>query len=432
MITTDITVVGGGCVGLTAALSLSTIGYKVLVIDRASAEQELSEPESRVSAISIASQRVLTNLGAWQHLQSGRIRPYQTMHVWDKESFANIHFDAADISLPQLGHIIENNNIRNALIKAARQDTNIELKFESEITSLHNKPEQVLLTLSDGSPVLSKLLVAADGANSWVKQQLKASTTYSDYDHHAIVANIKTTEPHLGCARQVFLPQGPLALLPMADAHTCSIVWSTAPDHANELLSQNEKNFSHALTAATDSVLGVCELITKRQSFPLTMRYTQQWLQDRVVFIGDAAHTIHPLAGLGMNLGLMDAASLADALTRDEAKRSSGGTQSASQSSPANWAEQAKAVSLEGAGLQKSLRYFERWRKAEAQTYILAMSSLKNLFDGDNPIKKLIRGVGLSLTNMTGPVKRKITKQAVGLDGELPSLAKRTHDYSSI
>lgn len=401
MITTEVLIVGGGCVGLTTALALAEVGYKVVVVDKGPAEQELNEPQARVSAISLASQQVLENLGAWSELETGRLQPYDSMSVWDKHSFAKIDFDANDINQTYLGHIIENQNISNALIKQARKQANIELRFESEITSLHNKPDQVLLTLSDGTPILAQLLVAADGANSWVKQQLKAKTTYSDYDHHAIVCNIKTELANGNCARQVFLPEGPLALLPMADPHTCSIVWSTSPDHANQLTDMSDEQFGKALSAAADSVLGVCEPVSKRIRFPLTMRFTQQWLQDRVVFLGDAAHTIHPLAGLGMNLGLMDAASLADCLA-DKPK-------------------------LTDPSIYQQLRKFERWRKAEAQTYILAMSSLKNLFDGDNVLKKLIRGVGLSLTNSFAPIKAKITSQAVGLEGDLPSLAKKRH-----
>lgn len=416
MINTDVVIIGGGSVGLTAALALAQKDFKVTVIDQASGVQPLEQPQSRVSAISLASQQVLTQLDAWQHMDLSRCLAYDTMHVWEKESFADITFDANDLNAQQsvghLGHIIENHNIRNGLLKAAQQQDNITLLLETGVTSIHNDDEQVLLTLNNGQPVIAKLCIAADGANSWVKQQLRIPTTFSDYDHHAIVANIKTTEPHGQCARQVFLPNGPLALLPMYHSSSktasvtskrepgsiCSIVWSTEPQHAEQLMAMSDSDFNKALTAASDSVLGPLELTTDRIKFPLTMRYAQTWLEQRVLFMGDAAHTIHPLAGLGMNLGLMDAASIVDCIDLTDLQN------------PAK--------------LQKGLRHFERWRKAEAQTYIVAMAGLKNLFDGNHPIKKLIRGVGLKLTDKAGPIKRRITEQAVGMQGELPTLAK--------
>ena len=413
MISTDIVVVGGGCVGLTAALALAEQGIAVTVIDRSTASVELSEPQSRVSAISLASQHVLENLGAWQYLQPERLLPYDSMHVWEKESFGDIHFDINDLKaktpVAQLGHIIENNHIRNALITRAEEHEQVTLLFETEIASIHNSDEQVLLTLSNGQPLIAKLCVAADGAQSWVKKQLRIPTTFSDYDHHAIVANIKTTEAHQNCARQVFLPTGPLALLPMFDSHTCSIVWSTEPNHADTLMQMTDEDFGKALTVASDSVLGPLTVTTNRIKFPLTMRYAQQWIEQRVVFIGDAAHTIHPLAGLGMNLGLMDAASLADCITEVFKDHS----------------ESRKQDESFHITLHKSLRQFERWRKAEAQTYIAAMAGLKNLFDGANPLKKIIRGVGLKMTDKLGFAKSKIVEQAVGLQGELPRLAKK-------
>ena len=413
MISTDIVVIGGGCVGLTAALGLAEQGYSVVVVDRAAELVDLSTPQSRVSALSLASQQILTNLNAWQHMESDRLSSYDSMKVWDKESFGDISFNAGQVNQSHLGHIVENNNIRNGLIRAAKAQSLITLKFETEITAIHNNDEQVVLTLVDGSAdanslVMAKLAIAADGAQSWVKKQLKSATTFSDYDHHAIVANIKTTEPHNQCARQVFLPQGPLALLPMfgEQENVCSIVWSTSPEQAQHLINMDEVDFNKHLTAATDSVLGPCEVTTARASFPLTMRYTQQWLDKRVIFIGDAAHTIHPLAGLGMNLGLLDAASLVECLSQG--------------ASSALLNDQVK--------LTRQLREFERWRKAEAQVLIVAMASLKELFEGSNPIKKLIRGVGLKITNNTPLVKNKIIEQAMGISGKLPVLAQQVDE----
>jgi len=398
VLSTDVTIIGGGCVGLTAALGLANNGFKVLVIDKGPDTATLSEPELRVSAISAASENILKAVGAWSNLADERLSPYQTMSVWDKDSFGKIHFDSHKIGHSHLGHIIENNHIKNALIEAANSNSNIQLKYNAGVASIHNDEEQVLITLDDGKPVISKLVVAADGANSWVRKQLNLAITFSDYDHHAIVATIKTSEPHNRCARQVFLPDGPLALLPLWQENECSIVWSTKPAHAELLFAMTDEEFNRAITAATDSVVGPIELASKRMSVPLTMRYANQWLDKRVVLMGDAAHTIHPLAGLGMNLGLLDAASLVQLLDKPEA--------------------------LSGIELHSLLRKYERWRKSEAQTFIAAMAGLKELFDGSDPLKKLIRGVGLALTDASPLAKDMIIQQAMGLAGDLPQMAK--------
>ena len=398
MITTDIVIIGGGCVGLTAALGLADKGLKVTVIDAAEAEVTLTEPELRVSAISAASEQIFRNLSVWQELDADRFTPYKTMKVWDKHSFGRIHFDPEQIAEHRLGHIIENNNIRNALIKVAKTNANIQLQFSTTVLAIHNTDEQVLLTLKDGTPLVAKLCVAADGANSWVRRQLNTPIRFSDYDHHAMVATVKTEEPHNNCARQVFLPEGPLALLPLSDEHTCSIVWSATPEFSGSLQQMSDLEFNKAITAATDSELGVIEVQSQRPVFPLTMRYAQKWVEGRVVYMGDAAHTIHPLAGLGMNLGLLDASSLVELIDENSLK-----------------AEQ----------LNKALTKYQGWRKAEAQNYIAAMSALKELFAGSNPIKKIIRGAGLFVTDNLPLVKDKIIKQATGLAGKLPELAQK-------
>lgn len=398
MITTDIVIIGGGCVGLTAALGLADEGHKVTVIDAADAEVTLAEPELRVSAISAASEQIFRNLSVWQQLEADRVAPYQTMKVWDKHSFGRIHFDPEQIAEHRLGHIIENNNIRNALIKVARTKANIQLQFSTSVLAIHNTDEQVLLTLQDGTPLVAKLCVAADGANSWVRKQLNTPIRFSDYDHHAMVATVKTQEPHNNCARQVFLPEGPLALLPLGDEHTCSIVWSAEPDFSQSLQQMSDQDFNKAITAATDSELGVIEVQSQRPVFPLTMRYAQKWVEGRVVYMGDAAHTIHPLAGLGMNLGLLDAASLVELIDTN---------------------------SLKSGAFNKALTKYQGWRKAEAQNYIAAMSALKELFAGSSPIKKIIRGAGLFVTDNLPLVKDKIIKQATGLNGKLPKLARK-------
>lgn len=398
MISTDVIVVGGGCVGLTAAIGLAQQGIKVTLLDGGKGTEVLDAPEARVSAISPASEAVFKNLGVWALLDESRITPYQDMTVWEKESFGKIEFNAKSVSQPRLGHIIENANIRNALIKKAEQLDNLNLMLSTRYQAVHNGEENVMVSLENGTPIIAKLLIAADGGNSSIRKSLNMPITFSDYDHHAIVTTIKTELPHQHNARQVFMADGPLALLPLFQDNLCSIVWSTEPDNAKDLMALSNDDFAKALTAASDSVLGPVEVLGQRHSFNLTMRYANTWLQDRVVLMGDAAHTIHPLAGLGMNLGLLDAASLIQVLS--------------------------EANSVELTECRKYLRQYERWRKAEAQQVIVAMQSLKSLFSGENPIKKLIRGTGLSLTNSLPLAKDQIILNAMGMKGDLPQLAK--------
>ncbi|TMP37087.1 FAD-dependent oxidoreductase [Pseudoalteromonas rubra] len=383
----QVCIVGGGCVGLALALGLAKNNISVMVLDAGPEPQALSEAYgARVSAISLASQSLFESLGVWDAIKAQRATAYRKMSVCDADSFGSIQFNAQQLALPELGHIIENDAIRFALYQALQQHSQASLLFGSRYQSIHQSDSDVLITLEQGTPVMAKLLVAADGANSGVRSQFNLPISFWDYDHHAIVATIKTEQPHDATARQVFLPDGPLALLPLSDPHTQSIVWSTAPEHASELMAMDEQSFNKALSAASDLQCGLCTVQGERAVFPLTMRYAQQWLTGKVVLMGDAAHTIHPLAGLGMNLGLKDAAHLISALSEDS----------------------------EEFAAHRTLREYERSRKLDAQKHIAMMQGLKELFSGSHPLKKLVRGVGLNVVDNLGPIKDLFVQQAIG------------------
>ncbi|ESP91732.1 MULTISPECIES: FAD-dependent oxidoreductase [Pseudoalteromonas] len=383
----QVCIVGGGCIGLTLALGLARQGISVMVLDAGTAPQPLTEDYSvRVSAISLASQQLFESLDVWQDIFASRATPYTAMDVRDADSFGKIAFDAQALQLPELGHIIENDGIRYALYNKLQAFEHVTLAFESRYQTIHQTDTDVLITLASGMPVMSKLLVAADGANSGVRKLFDMPLSFWDYDHHAIVATVKTDCTHQHTARQVFLPTGPLAFLPLREETMHSIVWSTSPEHAKQLMAQSPSEFNKSLSVAIDMQCGLCEVQSDRAVFPLTMRYAQQWLKGRVVLMGDAAHTIHPLAGLGMNLGLKDAAHLIQAL-----------------------GEQSQEFAA-----HKVLREYERARKLDAQKHIAMMQGLKDLFEGAHPAKKLIRGLGLSLVDNLGPIKNLFVKQAVG------------------
>ena len=403
MHTADIVIAGAGSAGLTLALLLATGEHshqlRIELVDQGPEPVVRPANWQRVSALNLASQRLLSHLGVWQQLTANPA--YQHMQVWEADSFASIHFDAASLGLTELGFIVDNEQLRQQLYQRVQQCPQISCRFHSTIAEVNVSAQQNLLRLSDGSLVLGTLLVGADGANSQVRQSLQLPLTFWDYEHHALVALIKTAEPHQHTARQVFLANGPLAMLPLADPHLCSIVWSTTPEQAKNLQHCTTSEFNQALTAAGHSVLGLAELIGERSVYPLKLRYARQWFSQQAVLVADAAHTIHPLAGQGMNLGLMDVAALAELINKQLA-----------QNLPI--AE------------RRMLRQYERWRKAEAQQMIAAMELFKRGFGSQLKLTKLVRAVGMKLTNQLPFIKEKMMAAALGNSGDLPELAKIT------
>ncbi|MCS6158704.1 FAD-dependent monooxygenase [Shewanella sp. PP-He15 brown] len=395
----DIAIVGGGMVGLATAIGLAQANLNVVVIDAGHTDAVVGEPRLRVSAINKASQRLLENLGAWTYLDTSRATPYQKMAVWDKDGFGKIAFDANSISETSLGAIIENDAISFALAKRVAEFDNITHIENQRLERIAFGEREAWLTLANGDNVSAALVIAADGANSWVREQCKIPLTFWDYGHHAIVATIRTEMPHLATARQVFLQDGPLAFLPLYEDNLCSIVWSVPPERANELLAMDKVQFERNLTAAFDGRLGICQLESERQAFPLRMRYARHFARHRLVLAGDAAHTIHPLAGQGVNLGFLDAASIIEVISELQ--------------------QAGKDI-----GDYAQLRALERWRKADAMEMIAAMEGFKRLFEGTNPLKKAIRDLGLNLVDNVAGLKTVFIQQAMGNKSALPKLCR--------
>ncbi|WP_323995581.1 FAD-dependent 2-octaprenylphenol hydroxylase [Aeromonas hydrophila] len=396
----DVVIVGGGMVGLGLAAALKGSALKVAVVEGQLPEPVLDEaPDNRVSALSLASQRILQQVGAWRGIEVRRLQPYMQMEVWEQDSFGRIAFDAASLRQPELGHIVENRVIQLALLEAILDGDNIQLLSPARASSLQSGEAGSLLLLEDGSALSAKLVVAADGAHSWVRRQADIPLTSWDYGHHALVATVRCAEPHEAVARQIFTPEGPLAFLPLWQPDLCSIVWSVPAKRAEALCQCDEEQFNRQLTTAFDGRLGLCKVEGARSAIPLTARYARDFARERLVLVGDAAHTIHPLAGQGVNLGLLDAAALAEQILRNQAA--------------------GKDI-----GRLANLRGYERWRKSEAASMLAAMEGLKRLFAGSNPLKKLVRGAGLCAFDLLTPLKQSVIRAAMGLEGELPALAK--------
>lgn len=392
----DVAIVGGGMVGLALACGLQGSGLRVAVLEQTVPEPQAADapPALRVSAINAASEKLLTHIGVWSGIVAGPVGCYHGMEVWEKDSFGRIAFDDLSMGYSHLGYIIENRRIHQALWDQAQQCKDVTLIAPAELQQVAWGENEAFLTLKEGTMLTARLVVGADGANSWLRNRADIPLTYWDYHHHALVATIRTAEPHQAVARQVFHSDGILAFLPLSDPHLCSIVWSLPPEQAKAMQETSAEAFNQALTVAFDNRLGLCELASERQTYPLTGRYARQFAGHRLALVGDAAHTIHPLAGQGVNLGFMDVAELIAELRR---------------------------LSRDGKdiGQHLYLRRYERSRKHSAAMMLASMQGFRELFAGAHPAKKLLRDIGLKLADTLPGVKPHLLRQALGLN-DLP------------
>ncbi len=415
----DVIIVGGGMVGGALGCALGELGFRVAVVE--AREPVTAWPadsvDARTSALTRASELVLRNLGVWERIAAMRASPYREMHVWDAEGFGEIHFDSAEIGEPDLGHIVENRVIQKALWDRLGELPTVARLCPASVAAvdLTGPQPRLIVDIGDASAgpapppgeggealeqsLTAALVVAADGAQSKVRTMAGLGTRGWSYDQHAVVAIVRPAMHHQATAWQRFLPTGPIALLPIDDGR-CNVVWSTSPEQAAELQAMSDAQFCTAVEGATQSRLGPIRETGPREVFPLRLQHAEHYVEDGLALVGDAAHAIHPLAGQGVNLGLLDAAALADVLAEARYRN-------------------------RPLGSTTTLRRYERARKGANLAMMGAMDAFKRLFSNDNPALFLARNVGMKAADLAAPVKHAIMRRALGVSGERPSLARR-------
>ncbi len=394
----DAVIVGAGMVGAALAGLLAEAGMQVALVEAKASPLRLDDvageiPAPRVSALTPVSQRLLTHLGVWPAMAAARVTPYRYMQVWDAEGSGHIHFSADEAGTAVLGHIVENDVTQAALNQQVAKQPTLTRFDGVSVSALQTTASGRWLVLEDGSQLQTPLVIAADGARSALRALAGISVAEESMEQEAVVTTVRCAQSHGATARQAFIGGRPLAFLPLTangDDRFCSIVWSTTPEHACELTAYSAEALGKALGEAFDHRLGDVMPVDSAYRFPLVQRHAQHYVQPNLALVGDAAHSIHPLAGQGANLGMQDALALAESLS-------------------------SLSAAGKDIGLYKHLRSYERSRKTEATKMIAAMDGFKFLFDGNDPLKKLVRGIGLSATDKLSTIKNAFVSHAMGL-----------------
>ena len=395
----DIVICGAGIAGSALALALAGKGLSIAVIEARPLHTPdlpggyaVADFDARVSALTPRSVALLDALGAWSAIVGYRQCAYRHMTVWDAQGTGQIEFDREEVGVPALGHIVENRAIVAALLQRVGQCGDIAIRDGGALAGCQRRDNTMHLELDNGEQLSAQLLVGADGALSRVRELMGFEMREWDYGHRAIVATVRTRDGHEDTAWQRFLPTGPLALLPLPGegGHLCSIVWSISEPTADELLALDDAAFAARLTRASEARLGDVLECSPRAAFPLRQRHAVDYVQAGVALVGDAAHTIHPLAGQGINLGLADVAALAGEIN----------------------AALPRGV---GPGQLPLLRRYQRQRKGDNLLMMGAMDGFKRLFEQQALPLRWLRNAGMRQVDRLAPLKQQLMRHAMGL-----------------
>lgn len=400
MQSTDIIVVGGGMVGSLAAVALAECGYDVVLVERQWPDSfDLQQHDLRVSAISHATQRMFEAVGAWVGMESMRVCPYARMRVWEGD--AQTEFDSDSIGRVQLGHIVENQVIQLALLQRAQEL--VRVICPASIESLTSLAEGVSVQLDNGTTLTASLVVAADGANSAVRQLAGITTNSQAYNQHALVATVDTEIPQQDITWQRFTAEGPQAFLPLTN-NRASLVWYQSAEFVASLKSLSDTALIDAFHKQFPGELGQILSIQDKGSFPLSWQHATSYVKPHIALIGDAAHSVHPLAGQGVNMGMLDVAALVEVIA---------------------------TAGRHDIGSRRVLRRYERWRKGNNEMMIRFLHFIQRSFQPEeienNPVPesavKFARQLALNTVHQVGPLNRQCIRLAMGLAGDLPELA---------
>ena len=391
---TDVVIVGAGLVGLAAAVAMQQAGVSAVLVDsRNPADADFADEawDTRIYAVSPKNAQWLSDLGVWSLLNQSRIGQMQSMEIFGQANQTPITLSASDVNADCLGYIVESKAMMRALLQQA-ESLGVQTLFDSPCSVVNNKPEKAILHLSNDQVVESTLLLAADGSQSWVRQQLNMPMQQKSYEQTAIVANFTAEKPHGNVARQWFVQgidghNSILAWLPLPN-NTISIVWSVSTNDAGTLLMLSDDEFTNKVQSAGSAILGDLKLISPAARFPLNLQKTNTLVQDSVVLVGDAAHQVHPMAGQGVNLGFRDVKDLVQILQNKN-----------------------QYQSLNDPSL---LKQYARARKADILNMVLLTDTLYHLFKSQNATIKAVRNWGLSATKYAA-IKKMLVSSAVTL-----------------
>jgi 2-octaprenylphenol hydroxylase len=404
----DLVIVGGGMVGLSLALTLSSSGLAIALVDPQEKPQSgealrsrmaTTEFDARVSALTPATRQLLADVQVWEALAALRVCAYRDMRVWDADGSGAIHFSADDVHADCLGYIVENSLVSAVLADEVAHRGVTRYQPDAVLSFVQLKDDNgrplTQLTLQSGQQLQCKLLIGADGANSRIRTEAGFASREWDYGQQALVCTVKTQLPHQYTAWQRFMTTGPLAFLPLmtpgnTDQHYCSIVWSCVPDLAQELLALDDAGFAQRLERAFEARLGRIETVTPRHAFALRQHHATDYVQAGIALVGDAAHTVHPLAGQGVNLGFADVLALAETL------------------------QKAVARGEDFASLQVLSRY-QRRRQVHNLGMMTVMEGFKRTFASDNLAVRWLRNTGLRAADHSALLKQGLIKKAMGL-----------------